>query len=110
MKNIILTSICLFIGAFVFTQTSINTSVGGASNPSGSIIYSIGQVTYQSTSNTSGSVSQGVQYAFEISTLSLEENTLYLSLIAYPKPKQELLNLSVGNYSQEKLVYKLVDL
>jgi hypothetical protein len=51
-----------------------------------------------------------VQYAFEISTLSLEENTLYLSLIAYPKPKQELLNLSVGNYSQEKLVYKLVDL
>jgi hypothetical protein len=110
MNNKILTTSCLFLGAFVFGQTSMNASGGGASNPSGSISYSIGQVTYQSTSNTSGSVSQGVQNAFEISTLSLEENSLHLSLMAYPNPTQELLNLSVGNYSQEKLAYKLVDL
>ena len=110
MNNKILTTSCLFLGAFVFGQTSMNASGGGASNPSGSISYSIGQVTYQSASNTSGSVSQGVQHAFEISTLSLEENSLHLSLMAYPNPTQELLNLSVGNYSQEKLAYKLVDL
>ena len=110
MKNKLLTTSCLFLGAFVFGQTSMNASGGGASNPSGSISYSIGQVTYQSTSNTSGSVNQGVQHAFEISTLSLEENSLHLSLMAYPNPTQELLNLSVGNYSQEKLAYKLVDL
>jgi hypothetical protein len=112
MNNKILTTSCLFLGAFVFGQTSMNTSTsgGGASNPSGSISYSIGQVTYQSASNTSGSVNQGVQHAFEISTLSLEENVLQLSLMAYPNPTQELLNLRVGNYSQEKLTYKLVDL
>ena len=110
MKNTILTTSCLIIGTLAFGQTSTNASGGGTSNASGSISYSIGQVAYQSTSNSSGSVSQGVQHAFEISTLSLEENALQLSLMAYPNPTQELLNLRVGNYSQEKLAYKLLDL
>ena len=110
MKKTILTTSCLVFGGFVFGQTSVNASGGGTSNTSGSISYSIGQVAYQSVSNTSGSVSQGVQYAFEISTLSLEENALNLSLMAYPNPTQDLLSLRVGNYNQEKLAYKLVDL
>ena len=110
MKNTILTTSCLIIGTLAFGQTSTNASGGGTSNASGSISYSIGQVAYQSTSNASGLVNQGVQHAFEISTLSLEENALQLSLMAYPNPTQELLNLRVGNYNQEKLAYKLLDL
>ena len=110
MNNTILTSSCLIIGTLAFGQTSTNASGGGTSNASGSISYSIGQVAFQSVSNTSGSVSQGVQYAYEISTLSLEANALNLSLMAYPNPTQDLLNLRVGNYNQEKLAYKLVDL
>ena len=110
MKNTILTTSCLIIGTLAFGQTSTNASGGGTSNVSGSISYSIGQVAYQSTSNASGSVSQGVQHAFEISTLSLEANALNLSLMAYPNPTQELLNLRVGNYNKEKLAYKLIDL
>ena len=109
MKTTILTTSCLVFCAVVFGQTSVNASGGGTSNASGSISYSIGQVAYQSVSNSSGSVSQGVQHAFEISTLSLEENALNLSLSAYPNPTQELLNLRVGNYKQEKLSYKLFD-
>ena len=109
MKVTILTTSCLVFCAVVFGQTSVNASGGGTSNASGSISYSIGQVAYQSVSNSSGSVSQGVQHAFEISTLSLEENALNLSLSAYPNPTQELLNLRVGNYKQEKLAYKLFD-
>jgi hypothetical protein len=57
------TFILLFF-AYSFTvlgQTSLNTSGGGISNASGSISYCIGQVAYQSVTNTSGSVSQGVQ-------------------------------------------------
>jgi hypothetical protein len=109
MKKTILTTSCLLLGTLVFGQTSVNASGGGTSNTSGSISYSIGQVTYQSVSNTSGSVSQGVQHAFEISTLSLEENALNLSLMAYPNPTQDLLNLRVGNHNQEQLAYKLLD-
>jgi hypothetical protein len=55
-------------------------------------------------------VSQGVQHAFEISTLSLEENKFNFTLNAFPNPTTENLNLRVGNYKQEKLAYKLIDL
>ena len=110
MKITILTTSCLVFCALVFGQTSVNASGGGTSNASGSVSYSIGQVAYQSVSNTSGSVSQGVQHAFEISTLSLEENKFNFTLNAFPNPTMENLNLRVGNYKQEKLAYKLIDL
>lgn len=55
-------------------------------------------------------MSQGVQHAFEISTLSLEENKFNFTLNAFPNPTTENLNLRVGNYKQEKLAYKLIDL
>jgi len=100
----------LFTSVFCFGQSSVNVSGGSVSNTSGSISYSIGQVAYQSVSNTSGSVSQGVQHAFEISTLSLEENKFNFTLNAFPNPTTENLNLRVGNYKQEKLAYKLIDL
>jgi hypothetical protein len=109
MKKTILTTCCLVFGGFAFSQQSMNASGGTISNASGSVSYSIGQVAYQSTSNASGSVSQGVQQAYQISTLSLEENALNLSLNAYPNPTQDLLNLRAGNYNQEKLAYKLLD-
>ncbi len=109
MKKTVLTTSCLFLGAFVFGQTSMNASGGSVSNATGSISYSIGQVAYQSTSNTSGSVSQGVQQAYEISTLSLEENKFNFTLTAFPNPTSENLNLRVGNFNQEKLNYKLMD-
>ena len=110
MKITVLTTSCLVFCAVVFGQTSVNASGGETSNASGSISYSIGQVAYQSVSNTSGSVSQGVQHAFEISTLSLEENKFNFTLNAFPNPTTENLNLRVGNYKQEKLAYKLIDL
>ena len=110
MKITILTTSCLVFCAVVFGQSSVNVSGGGTSNASGSVSYSIGQVAYQSVSNTSGSVSQGVQHAFEISTLSLEENKFNFTLNAFPNPTMENLNLRVGNYKQEKLAYKLIDL
>ena len=100
----------LFTSVFCFGQSSVNVSGGSVSNTSGSISYSIGQVAYQSVSNTSGSVSQGVQHAFEISTLSLDENKFNFTLNAFPNPTTENLNLRVGNYKQEKLAYKLIDL
>ena len=109
MNNKILTTSGLLLGVFAFGQTSTNASGGGTSNTSGSISYSIGQVAYQSVSNPSGSVSQGVQYAFEISTLSLEENKFNFTLTAFPNPTTENLNLRVGNFNQEKLNYKLMD-
>jgi hypothetical protein len=110
MKKLVLISSCFSIGGLVFGQTSINSSGGIVSNNSGSVSYSVGQVAYQSVTNTSGSVSQGVQQAYEIVTLSLEENKFNFSLSAFPNPATDNLNLRVGNLNQEKLTYKLIDL
>ena len=62
----------------------------------------------ENTINTTGSVSQGVQQSFEITTLNLEKNKLNLSLSAYPNPVQTQLILLIGNYNQEKLKYNIV--
>jgi hypothetical protein len=109
MKKHVLISSCLFIGVTALGQTSVNTSGGAISNDSGSISYSIGQVVFQSNANSSGSVSQGVQQAFSISSLDLEENKFNFSLSTYPNPTLGQLNLHVGNFNQEKLSYMLVD-
>ena len=110
MKKHFITFSYILTGIVSYGQTSVVTSGGSVSNNSGSISYSIGQVAYQSVSNSSGSVSQGVQLAFEITTLSLEENKFNFTLNAFPNPTTENLNLRVGNYKQEKLAYKLIDL
>jgi hypothetical protein len=110
MKKLLITILCLFSGIVSYGQTSVNTAGGDVKNASGSVSYSIGQVAYTSVSNSNGSVSQGVQHAFEISTLSLEENKFNFTLNAFPNPTTENLNLRVGNYKQEKLAYKLIDL
>jgi len=95
MLKILSTSISLLLVTFTFGQTSVNTSGGTVSNPSGSVSYSIGQVAYESISNASGSVSQGVQQAFEIATLMLTENTFNFSLTAFPNPTQSFLTLEL---------------
>ena len=100
MKKQLITFLSILTGIVSYGQTSEVASGGSVSNNSGSISYSIGQVAYQSTSNASGSVSQGVQHAFEISTLSLEENKFNFMLNAFPNPTTENLNLHVGNYKQ----------
>jgi hypothetical protein len=110
MLKILSTSVSLLLFAVTFGQASVNTSGGTVSNPSGSVSYSIGQVAYESISNASGSVSQGVQQAFEIATLMLTENTFNFSLTAFPNPTQSFLTLGIENFNQEKLTYQLVDL
>ena len=109
MKKTILTTSCLVFFGFVFGQTSVNTAGGEVKNSSGSVSYSIGQVAYTSVSYSNGSVSQGVQQAYQISTLNLEEKAFNFSLSVYPNPTQDNLNLRVGNYRQEQMVYRLLD-
>ena len=110
MKKQLITISCFLSGIVSYGQTSVNTAGGEVKNTSGSVSYSIGQVAYTSVSNSNGSVSQGVQQAYQISTLNLEEKAFNFSLSAYPNPTQDNLNLRVGNYRQEQLVYRLLDM
>jgi hypothetical protein len=109
MKKNLTIAVFLLIGVTAFCQNSVNTSGGDAMNNSGSISYSIGQVAYQNIANSSGSVNQGIQQVFIITTLGLEETKFNFSLTTYPNPAQEQLNLRIRNYQQEKLSYTLLD-
>lgn len=109
MKRQLMIGTCIMFSSISFGQTSVNAAGGDVSNATGSVSYSIGQVAYQSVSNSSGSVSQGVQQAYVITTLDVVENALNLSLSAFPNPTQENLHLRVGNFNQEQLSYKLID-
>ena len=71
--------------------------------------YSVGQIAYTTNSDTSGSVVQGVQHAYEIFTLGIMENDLDISVIIYPNPTAGELILQVNNYNNEQLQHQVYD-
>lgn len=92
-------------------QQSINTSGGNATGSSGTVSYSVGQVAYMAHAGTTGSVAQGVQHAFEIFNLDLEEvESSNVSVLVYPNPTAEFLTLEVKDLDHSTLGYQLYDL
>ena len=92
-------------------QDAIPATGGNASGSGGSASYSVGQVVYTTTSNSNGSVAQGVQQPFEISVVSSieETNGIYLSCLAYPNPTTNNLQLKVESDNLKNLSYQLFD-
>ncbi|MBI2966487.1 MAG: T9SS type A sorting domain-containing protein [Bacteroidetes bacterium] len=113
MKKTILISGCYLLGlgsATIFAQQGINAAGGNASDPSGSVSYTIGQIDYLTLSGTNGTASQGVQQPFEILVedgKDIEEINLSASL--FPNPSNEILSLKVDGKKYENLSYKLFD-
>ena len=109
MKTTIL-SIAFSLFGFICVQAQENTVVAGgnATGTGGTASYSVGQVVYTSNANTTGSVSQGLQQAYEIYALGVSEIAMDISLTVYPNPTTDKLNLKVDN--AEGLRYELYDL
>lgn len=97
--------------ASVYCQNATATIGGEAYGNNGVVSYSIGQTVYTSQIGTNGSVSQGVQQAFEISqVLGLEEASgINLLMSVYPNPVADNLTLQVENYPLEQLTYSFYD-
>jgi hypothetical protein len=103
----------LFASCFIVlnAQESIVTSGGSATGSGGSASYSIGQMVYNTATGTNGSVAQGVQQAFEISTtLGVDDHLINLSFVAYPNPTNDLLSLKISNFNGNNTEYALFDL
>jgi hypothetical protein len=86
------------------------TSTGGeATGTGGTASYSIGQVVYTTATGTNGSVEQGIQQPFEISTvLGINETTVNLELSVYPNPTTNYLTLKAEKI--DNLNYQLLDM
>lgn len=113
MKIIVfLTVFALPVDNFLLAQQAVLNSGGNALSSSGSVSFSLGQLVVQTAEGISGSVSAGVQQAFEFQTLSLDEFPgLKLQLKLYPNPVKEFIFISFpGNERTGFEVYELYDL
>jgi hypothetical protein len=103
----------LFTG--IHAQVAIPASGGNASGSGGSVSYSVGQVVYNTNTGNNGSVTQGVQQAYEFFVVTgLEEATgIMLNLSVYPNPTTDFLTLKVDVSTQlnfQSMSYQLYDL
>ena len=94
---------------FVKAQQSANAAGGDATGSGGSVAYSVGQVVYTSNNSPSGTVSQGVQQAYEIYSVGIKETELNISLSVFPNPTSDYLTIKVQNYNNEALSYNFID-
>ena len=112
-KLLQLTFLWLFTGGLTAlnAQETVVVSGGDATGSGGVASYSIGQMVYSATTGSNGSVAQGVQQAFEISTtLGIGDNFINLSFIASPNPTTDVLTLKIGNFNQNNMKYAPFDI
>ena len=95
----------------IHAQQATLASGGNATGSGGSTSYSIGQIDYIMATGSNGSVNQGLQQPFEISTLSGDEFTqISLQMMVYPNPTTSYVNLMIENYDFQDLNFQLIDL
>lgn len=113
-RNKIFCVLTLFMWGFTYLygQQTVTTTGGTATGSGGSVTYTIGQVAYKTFTGSSGSVAQGVQQPWEISTVTAIENTEDISLLmnVYPNPASSAFKLTVGSLENRYLRYRLYDM
>ena len=104
----------VFILAFAGLQAQdVITATGGyATGSSGSVSYSVGQVFYQTKTGSKGKMYEGVQQPYTISVVqtTTEAKEINLSILVYPNPATDILNLVVDNYDGENMSYQVSDI
>jgi len=112
MKNTNLFFLAFLLSFSMNAQTShqvLSATGGDASGSGGSVAYSVGQIVYTTSTGSTGSVAQGVEQAYEISSVGIKETALNISLSIFPNPTSDYLTLKVEDYNNEALSYSLLD-
>jgi hypothetical protein len=90
-------------------QESPTATGGKATGTGGTASYTVGQVVYTTNTGANGSVVQGVQQPFEISTaVGINETGINLELSVYPNPTANYLTLKTEDNTN--LSYQLYDM
>lgn len=114
-QNKIATIIAFILFATGGLHAQENSVAGGseASGTGGIVSYTIGQVAYTTNTGTNGSVSQGVQQTYEISSVSgINEYVIQLDISVFPNPTTHYLTLQIEDFTlvkKQQLIYQLID-
>jgi len=107
---------CLFTILFLLntvsltSQNSVVASGLEASGSGGQISSSIGQITYQNFEASNGSLSEGLQQAYETFIISSTSELLNdLQVRMYPNPTTDRIILQIDNQDLKDLQYQLMD-
>lgn len=111
-KKLKFTALFLYLGIVgLQAQEAIPVTGGEALGTGGTASYSLGQVVYTTNTGTNGSVSQGVQQPYEISTtIGIDVTNINLEFSIYPNPTVDFLTLKVDNVDTSTLTYQLFDM
>ncbi|MDW8547481.1 T9SS type A sorting domain-containing protein [Epilithonimonas ginsengisoli] len=110
-KILLMKFLALIIIPFGLTkaQTAILTTGTTATGASGSTTYSVGQVAY-SQKGADQEVMEGVQQAYEITTLEVDnESIMEKKILLYPNPVRDFLNVDFGKENFHNSNYVLFD-
>ncbi len=101
-----------FYSNMIIAQNSVTASGGNRVENNGAVSYSVGEQVYVTYFASNGSVSQGVQQPYEISTVLSTNETQGINLIlsVFPNPASDFVTLKVENYDFESLNFQLIDL
>jgi hypothetical protein len=97
---------------YLQAQEVVAASGGNATGTGGFVSYTVGQVAYTTSTNTSGTVTQGVQQPYEIYVVTeIEDATgVSLEIVIYPNPASDFLKLLVEDGKLENLSYQIYDI
>ncbi len=109
--KILLIAASLFLQVENIKAQQVSIATGNTvTGTGGSVSYSVGQIVYTTASGINGSTAQGIQQAFEISTvLGIEETAIHLEMLAYPNPTNDYLILTNNTKVLLELSYELID-
>jgi len=101
----------VFFVNILLAQETYTTTGGSATGTTGKASYTIGQVFYVEKIGTDGNyIIDGVQQAFEISTITNFPIANDINLTVYPNPTSDYLILGIKNYESNNLTYHFFDI
>lgn len=116
MSNKIRSFFALFLFWFAYTgaqgQESIVTTGAIGSGNGGTLNYSIGQMVYTNTLGSTGTLTNGVQqaYEFSIGTSLKHVKGMPIECVVYSTPNTDVVVLKIERFQQNPLSYRLYDL
>ena len=95
----------------LFAQQDILSASCDAAGTSGTVSWSIGQVSYSAWTTTTGIITEGVQQPYEIFTMAvLEKFTSDLECIVFPNPTNGKVTLKFPDHTMNNISFKIYDL